>query len=217
MTDPVYLIEKVALHNNLKQRALKNGKLQVLPSAFWREYQQVEIAAFCVMHGFYLIPTTELVEWLRERIAGRTAIEVGSGNGVLAETLGIRATDSRQQSKAEIAAIYWMLGQGTVPYGDNVETIPAHDAVGKYRPDVVIGAWVTHKFNVSQAWREGNGDGLDEVAIVCRADYINIGHTYVHRAKPVLEIPHEIHYPDWLVSRALSPGKNYIAVWPKEN
>lgn len=216
MTDPVYLMDKAATYSDLDKNAMKDGKLQVLPAAFWRQYQQPQITAFCVMHGFYSIPTVELVEWLRERIAGLTALEVGSGNGVLAEALGIRATDSRQQSRAEIKAYYTALRQAPVSYGTNVECFTAKEAVGKYKPDVVLGAWVTHKYNPSEHWREGNRDGLDEVAIVCRADYINIGHTYVHRNKPVLQIPHEVFYPDWLVSRALSPGKNYIAVWGKQ-
>ena len=71
--------------------ALKNGELQILPHSFWRGYTQEEIALFCNKNAFYCVPTAELLYWLMKEIDGRRAIEIGSGNGVLARALGVTA------------------------------------------------------------------------------------------------------------------------------
>src|ERR1700755_3023421 len=61
-----------------------DGRMQVLPAAYWATTTMPERALFGHRHGIYLFPTVELVEYLKQRIALRAAIEVGSGNGVLA-------------------------------------------------------------------------------------------------------------------------------------
>lgn len=165
------------------------------------------------MNGVYCIPTVELVAWLRERIAGRRAIEIGAGCGVLAATLGIPATDSRQQEWPEMARMLRVLKQQPVRYGANVLTMTAEAAVAKYQPEVVIGAWVSHRYRPSEPWRGGNQYGVEEERIIEQATYIHIGHTRTHEAKPALGIPHGEYAPPWLVSRASSAGHNCICWW----
>lgn len=192
------------------------GQLQVLPFAFWQNYSQAEIAVFCHQQALYCVPTTELVAWLAEIFAGRRAIEIGAGTGALAAALSIPATDNRMQEWPEIVAAYQGMQQPTIAYGDNVIRLDAEMALARYRPAVVLAAWVTHKWKPSEAWREGNQHGVEERKIVRQADYVFIGHDHVHRNKPILELPHETHYCPWLVSRATSPGRNYIKIWRRQ-
>lgn len=193
------------------------GRLQVLPAAFWSQFSQPEIALFCHKHALYCVPTLELVEWLQDRIAGRRAIEIGAGTGVLASALGIPGTDNRMQEWPDIRAHYQLTGQPVIQYGSQVEKLDAEVALAKYRPEVVIAAWVTHKYKPSEHWREGNMHGVEESNILRQAEYIFIGHDGVHRLKPIWERQHETFEPPWLISRAISEGKNHIKVWPRRS
>jgi hypothetical protein len=191
------------------------GRLVVLPFEFWQQYTQIEISHFCSQHGLYCIPTTELVAWLKAEIGERKAIEIGSGNGVLAEALGIPATDSRMQENPFFTAYFAELKQAVVPYGENVRMLDGIDAVRTLKPDVVVAAWVTHKFRENEGWRKGNAFGVAEEYIVRRADYVFIGNRHVHQHKPILEMPHEEYEFPWLVSRSFSGQPNFIGVWKK--
>jgi hypothetical protein len=171
---------------------------------------------FCVKHGIYCLLTQELVDRLQQIIAGRSAIEVGAGHGMLAKTLGIPATDNRQQEAPEIKAYYASLGQPTVPYGPHVEKLDALEAVEKYRPEVVIGCWVTHKYHPGRHAAGGNADGLDEEEIIANCGtYVVIGNEKVHAGKSIWKLPHHIEYPEWLMSRAINGSRDFIAVWTR--
>lgn len=191
------------------------GRLQVLPHAFWQQFSQTEIAAFCHQRGLYCVPTTELIDWLNGRIGDRCAIEIGSGCGVLADALAIVGTDNRMQEWPPIRMQYEAMRQPIVQYGRHVATHDAQAAVQRYRPDVVIAAWVTHRWNEQEPQREGNMFGVEERDIVAAADYIHIGNRAVHRHKPILALAHEEYEFPWLVSRAMNGTPNYIAVWQK--
>jgi hypothetical protein len=194
----------------------QGGRLRVLPASFWAATTREERALFGHRHAIYSFATTELVAWLQERIAGKRAIEIGAGHGVLAEALGIPATDNRMQTWPEIRATYALQGQPTIKYGVNVQTLAAEEAVKKHRPDVVIGCWVTHKWLAGNHAAGGNMYGVREERIIQRAAYIFIGNEAVHAAKPIWSLPHEIHYPPWLVSRSANGSRDFIAVWEKQ-
>src|SRR5262245_10991707 len=55
------------------------GRLRVMPAAYWATTTPAERALFGHRHGLYSFPTVELVDHLREVIAGRVAIEIGAG------------------------------------------------------------------------------------------------------------------------------------------
>jgi hypothetical protein len=192
-----------------------NGKLVVHPYEFWAQFEQVEISAFCVRNGIYCVPTQELVSWLSEQIAGRKAIEIGAGNGVLASHLGIPATDNRMQEWSHVAARYEEIKQAVVKYGEHVKPMDAEKAVRAFKPKVVISAWVTHKYFETAHERGGNIHGVREENIIANAQYISICNRHVHRHKPALDIPHEEFEFPWLVSRAFGDAANFIAVWKK--
>ena len=96
------------------------GRLRVSSARTLAGTTAQERLLFGVREGIYCFPTDELCEFLRSRIEGRTAIEIGAGHGVLAEALSIPATDNRQQEDPELKAYYAQIGQPTVPYGENV-------------------------------------------------------------------------------------------------
>lgn len=190
------------------------GRLRVTPASVLEQTTAAERLMFGVRNGVYGIPTTELCEYLRTRIAGRRAIEIGAGNGVLARELGIPATDNRQQEEPGLKAYYDQLSQPTVRYGDNVERLDANAAVGKYKPEVVIACWVTHRFDPRLESAGGSSSGVDEAAIIAACDeYIFIGNEQVHAHKPIWGLPHEKLTPPWLFSRAVNGSRDFIAIW----
>ncbi len=192
----------------------EHGHLKVLPAEFWQSKTMAERALFGQNTGTYGFPTTELITWLRDRIDHRSAIEIGAGNGVLAHALGIPATDSLQQERPEIRKLYAEMGQAPVKYGPNVIHLDAARAVAKYKPKVVIGNWVTHKYDRRKAWLGGNKDGIDENALLHTIEeYILVGNVRVHRLKPTWDTMAELIYPGFLASRAYDPKLDFIGIW----
>lgn len=192
-----------------------DGRLRVLPAAFWAATTPAERALFGHRYGLYSFPTTELVEHLRTLIGGRPAIEIGAGHGVLAEALGIPATDSRMQDQPHYRAHYAALGQPTVPYGPNVIDCHASRAVRRYRPAVVVGCWVTHKYDPRRHAAGGNEVGIDEPDILANcALYVVVGNEQVHAGKAIWARRHSITFPDFVYSRAQNGSRDFIATWP---
>ncbi len=190
------------------------GRLRVLPAEFWMGTTTEERAIFGHRHAIYAFPTTELVEYLGRLIDGRSAIEIGAGHGVLAEALGIPATDNRMQAKAKYRRIYERAGQPVVTYGRNVIELDAHAAVRRYRPEVVIGCWVTHRYDPRRHWAGGNEIGIDEADVIANTQqYVVIGNDVTHASKPIWELPHAKAHPPWLFSRAMNGSPDFIATW----
>ena len=187
------------------------GHLRVMPAAYYASTTQFERSVFGVRHGLYLLPTTELVEYLSSYINHRNAIEIGSGNGGLARALGIPATDNHQQNDPWVREFYRAHQQPTVSYGQHVEKLEALEAVRRYRPAVVIGAWVSHRSD------DGNAFGIDESTLLEEVEeYILIGNDKVHHQKPIWQRPHQKITPHWLYSRAFDPALDFIAIWKRD-
>lgn len=193
-----------------------DGVMQPVPAAFYAETTVAERAVLGQRRGIYGFLTDELIDWLRERIGGRKAIEIGAGHGALARALTIPATDSKMQDDPMVAALYRATGQPTVKYGPNVEKLDAKAAIRKHRPEVVIASWVTHKYRESRHHAGGNMFGVNEEEVIARCEYIFIGNQRVHAGKSIWDAPHEIITPDWLYSRAHNGTPEFIAVWEKQ-
>lgn len=192
----------------------EHGRLRVLPAAYWAATTPAERLLFGALHGIYSFPTVELVERLQQIINGRSAIEIGAGHGVLAEALSIPATDSREQELPEWRALIALQGQQPVRYGDNVQQMHASRAVRRHKPDVVIGCWVTQKWDPSRPIRESKPDGVDEEDILRNcATYILIGNEKIHRQKHIWSRPHTIEHPPYVYSRAMNGTRDFIATW----
>jgi len=192
------------------------GRLRVLPAAYWATTTREERSLFGNAHGAYSFPTTELVTYLREAIGDRTAIEIGAGNGVLAEALGITATDSREQDHPVLQLYFKLMGQPTVPYGPNVFMADAQLAIRTYKPQVVVACWVTELYDESRHGDKAKAKigGIDDLDVLEHCEtYILVGNEEIHGEKLIWKRPHEVIYPDWLYSRAMNGSRNFIATW----
>lgn len=193
------------------------GRQRVLPAAFYAGTKLEERAVLCVKHGIYGLVTEELVAWIREHIGQRTAIEIGSGDGVLARALGIPATDNKMQERPALRAHYEMHGQAIVNYGPNVETIEGEEAVRKYAPQVIVASWLTHIYRPNAHERGGNMYAPDERELLANCEaFIFVGNTSAHAKHPILKIRH-LHFEEpWLYSRAVR-GRNFVGIWRGAN
>ncbi len=191
-----------------------DGRMQILPAAYWAGTTTAERALFGHTHGIYSLPTVELVDHLRAVIGPHKAIEIGAGNGVLAQALGIVATDSRQQEKEPWRSAILAARQPLVPYGDNVIEMAGNRAVRHYKPDIVLACWVTHKYRPHRHSDGGNQAGVTEEDILTQATYIFVGNEKVHQHKSIWNQPHSIEYPPYVYSRSQSGAREFIATWP---
>ena len=191
----------------------EQGRLKVMPADYYRSCTSVERQMFCVRHGFYLLPTTELITWLSDFFnPSMVVVETAAGNGALGRALGIPSTDNFMQTWPEIKQMYEGMQQTPVQYGDNVLNFSANQ-VAETQPHLIIAAWQTHRFNEQEPWRGGNVYGVDEGHIIANSAYIHIGNRHVHRDKPVLARPHQEFEFDWLFSRKGNDSPDFIAVW----
>lgn len=193
-----------------------DGRMRILPASYWAETTMRERVLFGHRHGVYSFPTVELVDHLRGMIGDRTAIEIGAGHGVLAEALGIPATDNRMQEDPHYAAIYAAIRQPPVRYGPNVIQCHASQAVRRFKPQVVIGCWVTHKYDPNRHAAGGNEIGIDEIDVLLHCEqYIIVGNEHVHSGKKLWDLPHHIEYPAFAYSRAHNGTRDFIATWQR--
>lgn len=205
--------ETAAFHKQIVDQ--NTGRLKIMPSSFYEKIPHLTRIAWSNLNGYYSLPTIELCALVKELIAGRSAIEIGSGYGVLGEALGIPCTDNHMQMRPDIEAMYRAARQHPIRYPKHVEKLEALDAVKKYKPQVVVASWVT------QDWKndglEGLIGGVDEEALLEMVDcYIMIGHENTHRQKRILKKPHDVIRTPFLYSRGMDETKNVIYVWSKK-
>jgi hypothetical protein len=193
-----------------------DGVMALLPSSAFDDLAADDLRLWCHKHGRYGIPTLELVGWLHDLIGERRAIEIGCGHGDLAHHLGIHATDSKVQTRPDVAAFYAATGQPTINYPAWVEEIDAVEAVRRYEPDFAIGSWLTHWIDPALPPPVGGGSvyGLrEEMILGLGATYVMLGNLAVHGHKPILSLPHEEHALPFLRSRAFQPELDRVFVW----
>lgn len=192
------------------------GQLRLLTAKDYDSLPRDSVRMWCWQNARYGLPTLETVAWLKAFIAGREAIEIGSGAGDLAFFLGIRGTDSKHQNDPESKRLYEATGQPTIKYPEWVEKIDAVEAVKKYKPEVVVAQWVTHWIDPNLPPPPGGGCmvGIKEEEILATgATYVVIGNTMVHKYKPLLKLPHEEIKLPFLRSRASYPEEDVVYIW----
>lgn len=170
---------------------------------------------WCHYHGRYGLPTTELVAWLRAYIAGRSAIEIGSGAGDLAWHLMLPATDNRCQEQPDVAAFYRALGDPVIEYPAWVERLDALDAIAKYTPDIVVASWVAQWADPDMPPAStGAVYGVKEdILLDTGVIYVLIGNLAVHGKKTIMARPHrELDLP-FLRSRSQHDTQNRLFIW----
>lgn len=183
--------------------------------------------------GLYTFPTIELCEWLNKQIDDNPcyephpAIEICAGTGWIGRHLGIPATDIKNMESPIVQDI--MLKSFSIPtiYADDVETMEASEAVSIYKPEIVIGSYVTSKQlvdkidrkkamtvefklpyggvieqNLMDLARKEVQVGVD-VKSVCRKVYklILICNMRTHRNESYIKLPHQTLSFPWLITR----------------
>lgn len=192
----------------------ENGNLPLYSHAFYSQIPNMDLRVWAAFNAVYSFPTTELIDFLKNKIDGKKSIEIAAGNNGLYRHLGIPATDSYMQQRPEIKLYYQCLGQSPTNPTPDVEQLDALDAIQKYKPDIAIASWLTQKFQEGDT--SGNMDGADEEEILKNVDcYILIGNKRVHGEKRILAQPHEEICAPWLISRASFPEQNVIYIWRK--
>ncbi len=184
---------------------LKDGKLIPVPYKELTKFSQEKISVFCHKYAFYQIPTTELIDFLRNEIGELKAIEIGAGNGSIGRSLGIPITDNKLQERPDVKISYKAMGQPTITYPSDIIKLGGNVAVERMKPDVVIASWVTGK-------DIGNYYGIHETKIIKSIKkYIHIGNEKTHAKKLILDrFNYKAIKEDWLVSRSMEKEQNII-------
>lgn len=210
-------LERLTVHIDKMDEVIReDGTIECMPYEYWAQFPSLAVTAWANKRGYYCLPTTELIEWLTDRIAGRYAIEVASGSNGLYRHLGITGTDSRMQADPVIAMLYAMSGQKITEPPADVKTIDANAAVRELEPQVVVASWLTEYVSDEDvaAGRSGSMFGAHEEEIVNSVEeFILIGATGTHGGKRIMDMSHEEHEFPWLVSRAVDPSSNRIWTW----
>ncbi len=192
--------------------------IRLRPAAEFRAIPTLHLRQWAQRKSRYTIVTAELVEWLRKAIRGRSAIEIGAGQGDIGRHLGIPTTDSYCHQRPDVKAYYAMLKTPTCDPPKEVERLEAMEAVAKYRPQVVIGSWITQKSiptdHLNAVYSNDYGpDHLEIMAAESVECFIMVGNKRVHDGLRALAVQHREFAPPWLVSKARDQDNNRIWVW----
>ena len=191
------------------------GRMQLHPASFYQTFKPDTLRGWANLRSRYTLPTTELVEWLREQIAGRTALEVCAGNGDLGHHLGIRMTDSYQQT-TDLPTLAYFKQWGIAPTRPpaDVERFDAETAVRRFKPKVVIASYATQKYDPRNPFDGGNLLGVRHEYLIDRCNtFILIGNDKIHGRYKCMARPHTERFFSWLVTRSKEQGFNRIWVW----
>lgn len=206
-TDITYLNDMLVL----------DGKIQVYPFSFWQGVPENDKKMFMCQNACYIIPTTELIEFILSEISG-SSIEIGSGNGYLGRTMGIPITDRKLQEQKEMKDYYASLNTPTIHYPSDVEELSAYQAIKKYNPENVIGCFITEKY--IQGKKNGSVYGVEEHKhILPNANYISIGNWAVHGEKEIYKKKYKyksFQNLPFLITRAVEQSKNFVTIHQKQ-
>lgn len=196
-----------------------DGRLRVVPAETLAALPPIHISIWANRKGIYCLPTTELINWLQVKIVGRSAIEICAGNGAIGRALNIPRTDSYNQTKSEMMALYKLYGQTPIFPPDDVQEFEANDAVDHFKPEVVLGSYITQKYIPSDEGKVGSSVyGVDELSLLPKVKlYIAIGNSSSHGDKRINALPHDVYKFSWLFTRTLKPEENEIRIWGEHN
>lgn len=197
----------------ISEELMEGGLPRAVPAEFLSRFPRNDFLVWCHRNAIYQYPTVELVSWLRGQMAGQTALEIGAGNVCLGRFLAIPMADTYYQThNPEIRQFMGALRQPPTSPQPGVDPLDAIAAIDKYNPSVVIGSWITHRYNGTS----GLPYGVDSLQVVSRCKYVLLGNLHVAKGHPLFERSHTaIRFP-WLVSRAHDPAQNRAWVWDKQ-
>lgn len=203
--------------SKIKQEMMEGRFIKVASAETWaNNYSWGEVRTLMHETATYVLPTSELLEFLRNQIDGKKAIEVGAGNGLIGRNLGITMTDSYQQrDDKETVAYYKAFRQPLIDYPADVLKMDAVSAARKYKPDVVIACYVTHRWEPGM--ESGNMHGVDFRRLLQYTDkLILVGNLMTHKDNPIMKLPHREVQLQGLITRSDLPWTNPIFIWNKK-
>lgn len=195
-----------------------NGMLQPVAAKELLRLPPTHLMIWGNRNGVYTFATHELIDWIREKINGRKAIEICAGNGVIGRALGITSTDSYIQTTPEMIAYYELMGnQKPIFPPPDVLKFEANEAVDHFQPEVVVGCYVTQKYLPGDEGPPKIGSsyyGTDELLVLPKIKtYINVGNFSTHKDKRIRQQPHTVYKFPWICTRSGQPEENEIVVW----
>jgi hypothetical protein len=195
------------------------GLLRPVASADLQALPPLHLMLWGNKNGVYTYPTIELIEFFRENIADRTAIEICSGTGVFGRALGIPSTDSYIQTSPEMMTTYLLMGQHPIQPPADVLKFEANEAVDHFKPEVVIACYATQKYLPGDEGPPVIGSsvyGVDEIAMLPKIQtYIHVGNAISHQDKRIRKLPHIRYQKPWVITRSGKPEFNEIVIWNK--
>jgi len=204
------LLDKVLLN--------EDGLPKILPAATYNNIPHELLQAWTNIRGIYQVITKEQVEWTKMKIADRSAIEICAGYGTLGRALQIPFTDVKLQEDESIASIYRKHKTFTINYPKDVIKMEAIEAIRHYRPQVVIGCFVTQWGSHEMPLAPSSPYGPKEWEFFDEGveTYINFGNKAPHFNKRLYAMPHEELWLPWLVTRCNYPNLNRVWIFNKK-
>lgn len=194
-----------------------------VPAKIIPKYSLNSWMLFLGYKGVFQLPTIELIDFINHLISGRSAIEICCGIGTIAKSLNIPATDRKLSEGTGNEFHDYILkkeenefNKYAYNFPDFVEKLTAYRAIEKYKPEVVIGCWVTEK---ARGRKIGSGYGVEEDKILDRVGtYIHCGNSAnpLHSKKYIRKFKHWTIEADWLLDKASLRGPSQIKIWTAE-
>lgn len=201
---------KIAL--SIDEILMDGDRMRCLPAAELYKIDHTHLRIWACLRSRYTIVTTELIDWLKEQIGDRSALEVAAGMGDIGYHLKIKQSDSCIQTQPLIRLYYQSIGQPITDPPQDILREEAVHSIKKHKPDIVVASWLTQLHQAGDA--DGCMFGADEEEILRHAPvYIMIGNASVHGNKRILQQKHEKIQAEWLFSRSLQPTENAIWIW----
>lgn len=209
----ISVVNKVDI-NEIKRTVLdEDGWIKVLPYDDWMKFSWDEIRMFMHEYPIYVLPTQELISQLKSLIKSYKTIEIGAGSGNIGRHLSIKMTDSYLQQRKDVRLVYELSGQPVIKYPSCVIKADAITAFRRFKPDCVIGCYITHKF--VNGMKTGNMYGVDfERLLQSVRRLVLVGNYHTHYENPIMKMPHkEIELKGGLITRSDDRLSDRIFVW----
>ena len=199
----------------------QQGLIQAVPAIVLKEIPHEHLMNWANTREVWQIVTCEQIQWLKEQIGDKKAMEICAGNGVVSSELGIIGVDSRIQEKPYFKKIMEEKfgkdnGLQTTHPPKDIKRYEAIEAIRVFRPDIVIGCFVTPKGPRVEASKGimCNAYGPDMKELFARIEkYIHFGNQNTHFPNPIYELPHtELSFP-WLYTRSFDQSLNRVWIW----
>lgn len=211
----ITILDKVDYSEVVHRFVDERGFIRVEPASEWRKYPWEQVRTFMHFYPIYVLPTKELIDYLGNLVRGFNAIEIGAGSGNIGRPLGIRMTDSYQQANKKMQMIYGALQQPVIHYPADVIKADAVTAFRRFKPNCVLGCYVTHKWVPGMA--TGNQWGVDFARLLSLVKrLILVGNLETHYENPIMQREHREISLDGLITRSDKPELNKIFIWNNE-